>query len=214
MGGPPGAMPEKAVEPRSSRGASRLRMATGGEPPAPDGGASIKISATARQRVAGHKVPDQTALKTLERVNSLMLPLTHAAAATLRFIQCSQLKGLPAAQAPETESLLAMQAPAPLLSCRQEKSGTKKGTGCRRYSCKSLSMRMQDGAGGAEGPARKKRKRNSGAGLKELGLTSDEEEDSDDEWGSSGDDDDDDDDPDDGSEVDAGPIGATHPLSG
>ncbi len=86
-----------------------------------------------------------------------------------------------------------------------------KGATCRSHSAEVQTL-VQDGAGAAEGPARKKRKRSSGAGLKELGLTSDDEEDSDDEWGSSGGDDDDDD-PDDGGEVDAGPIGATHPTS-
>ena len=57
-GGPP-AVPEKATGARSSRGGSRLRMTTGGHAgadAAPDGGASVKVSGIARQRVAGSKV--------------------------------------------------------------------------------------------------------------------------------------------------------------
>ncbi|KAK9914836.1 hypothetical protein WJX75_001156 [Coccomyxa subellipsoidea] len=56
-GGPP-AVPEKTTGARSSRGGSRLRMTTGGHAGAdapPDGGASVKVSGTARQRVAGPK---------------------------------------------------------------------------------------------------------------------------------------------------------------
>ncbi len=56
----PGVVTERASAPRSNRGGSRLRMATGGHaaaPAPPDAGPSIKISGTARQRVAGPKVP-------------------------------------------------------------------------------------------------------------------------------------------------------------
>lgn len=69
---------------------------------------------------------------------------------------------------------------------------------------------LQDGAAASEGPKRRKRKRSSGAQLKELGLTSDDDSD-DDEWGSSDDEDDDEGEADFEEDGVAGPMGATHP---